>query len=42
LAQQYAKRIIGFNKGRVVFDGPPAQLTPSEIDRVYAGSVADL
>jgi phosphonate transport system ATP-binding protein len=42
LAQQYAKRIIGFNKGKVVFDGPPAQLTPSEIDRVYAGSVADL
>ena len=42
LAVQYAKRIIGFNKGRVVFDGPPAQLTASEIDRVYAGSVADL
>lgn len=42
LAMQYAKRIIGFNKGRVVFDGPPAQLTDSEIDRVYAGSVADL
>lgn len=42
LAVQYAKRIIGFNKGRVVFDGPPAQLTISEIDRIYAGSVADL
>jgi phosphonate transport system ATP-binding protein len=42
LAVQYAKRIIGFNKGRVVFDGPPAQLTDSEIDRIYAGSVADL
>jgi phosphonate transport system ATP-binding protein len=42
LAQGYAKRIIGFNKGRIVFDGPPAHLTPSEIDRVYAGSVADL
>jgi phosphonate transport system ATP-binding protein len=42
LAMQYAKRIIGFNKGRIVFDGPPAQLTPSEIDRIYAGSVADL
>jgi phosphonate transport system ATP-binding protein len=42
LAVQYAKRIIGFNKGRVVFDGPSAQLTDSEIDRIYAGSVADL
>jgi phosphonate transport system ATP-binding protein len=42
LAVQYAKRIIGFNKGRVVFDGSPAQLTNSEIDRIYAGSVADL
>lgn len=42
LATQYADRIIGFNKGQLVFDGTPEQLTPEEIARVYAGSVADL
>jgi len=42
LAMQYADRILGFNKGRLVFDGPPSALTPSEVDRIYSGSVADL
>ena len=42
LATQYADRILGFNKGRLVFDGPPSALTDSETERIYAGSVADL
>ncbi|GGR12222.1 phosphonate ABC transporter ATP-binding protein [Deinococcus ruber] len=42
LATAYADRILGFNKGRLVFDGPPSALTESEIERIYAGSVADL
>ncbi|HWG84645.1 MAG TPA: phosphonate ABC transporter ATP-binding protein [Deinococcales bacterium] len=42
LATDYATRILGFNKGRVVFDGPPSALTPAEVERVYHGSVADL
>jgi phosphonate transport system ATP-binding protein len=42
LAQDYCKRILGFNKGKLIFDGGPKDLTPSEIDRIYAGSVADL
>ncbi|MFC4454602.1 phosphonate ABC transporter ATP-binding protein [Deinococcus sonorensis] len=42
LATAYADRILGFNQGRLVFDGPPSALTPDVIDRIYAGSVADL
>ncbi|MBB6099488.1 phosphonate transport system ATP-binding protein [Deinobacterium chartae] len=42
LALEYADRIIGFNKGQLVFDGKPADLTPAEIERIYSGSVADL
>ncbi|MFN3265274.1 MAG: phosphonate ABC transporter ATP-binding protein [Deinococcales bacterium] len=42
LAREYAERILGFNKGKLIFDGTPAQLTDAEVDRIYAGSVADL
>jgi phosphonate transport system ATP-binding protein len=42
LAQDYCQRILGFNKGKLIFDGSPKDLTLSEIDRIYAGSVADL
>ncbi len=42
LAKDFAQRILGFNKGQLVFDGTPDQLTPLEEERVYAGSVADL
>jgi phosphonate transport system ATP-binding protein len=42
LAKDYARRILGFNKGQLVFDGPPEALSDAEESRVYAGSVADL
>ena len=42
LAKDFSRRILGFNKGKLVFDGPPEALTASEEERVYAGSVADL
>ena len=42
LATVYADRILGFNKGRIVFDGPPSALSEHEVERIYAGSVADL
>ena len=42
LAREYAERILGFNKGKLIFDGTPNQLTDAEVDRIYAGSVADL
>ncbi len=42
LAREYAERILGFNKGKLIFDGAPSELTDAEVDRIYAGSVADL
>lgn len=35
LAQTYADRIIGLAQGRVVFDGPPAELTPAMQRIIY-------
>jgi phosphonate transport system ATP-binding protein len=35
LAKKYAKRMIAFRQGRVVFDGPPAELTEAKIDEIY-------
>jgi phosphonate transport system ATP-binding protein len=36
-ALAYATRIVGVRAGRVVFDGRPAELTPSAIERIYGG-----
>lgn len=35
LAKKYAKRMIAFRKGRVVFDGTPAELTEEKIEEIY-------
>ncbi len=35
LAQTYADRVIGLAHGRVMFDGAPAQLTDSVVQRIY-------
>lgn len=35
LAKKYAKRMIAFRKGKVVFDGTPAELTEEKIDAIY-------
>ncbi|MGY6570555.1 MAG: phosphonate ABC transporter ATP-binding protein [Salinarimonas sp.] len=35
LAQQFSDRIIGLQAGRVVFDGPPAQLSEDALTRIY-------
>ena len=35
LAQQFTDRIIGLQAGRLVFDGPPAQLTEKALTRIY-------
>ncbi len=42
IAREYAQRVLGFNKGRLVFDGSGIDLTDAEVERIYAGSVADL
>ena len=35
LAREYAGRIVGLSGGRVVFDGPPSELTDTAMDRIY-------
>ncbi|MFN3273330.1 MAG: phosphonate ABC transporter ATP-binding protein [Paracoccus sp. (in: a-proteobacteria)] len=35
LAQQFADRIIGLQAGRVVFDGPPTELTEDVLTTIY-------
>ncbi len=35
LARRYADRVIGFQGGRVVFDGRPDELTDAAIERIY-------
>lgn len=39
LALEFADRIVGLRQGRVVFDGPPDQLTPAAQARLYSASV---
>ena len=34
-ALAYASRIVGFRRGRVAFDGPPASVTPSVVREIY-------
>jgi phosphonate transport system ATP-binding protein len=35
LAQAFAERIVGLRQGEVVFDGPPAKLTPDVLTLIY-------
>jgi len=35
-ARKFADRVIGLSRGRVVFDGTVAQLTPAAVDGIYA------
>lgn len=37
LARRFADRIVGMTGGRVVFDGPPAQLTDDHLKMIYGG-----
>ncbi len=36
LARDFADRIVGINRGAIVFDGPPAALTEPVLERIYA------
>jgi phosphonate transport system ATP-binding protein len=36
-ALAYASRVVGFRRGRVTFDGPPALVTPTVADAIYGG-----
>ena len=35
LAQMFSQRIVGLEFGTVVYDGPPEQLTPEVLTRIY-------
>ncbi len=42
LAKRYAKRVLAFNKGRLVFDGAVEELDDALETRIYAGSLEAL
>ncbi|MHB1404506.1 MAG: phosphonate ABC transporter ATP-binding protein [Desulfitobacteriaceae bacterium] len=42
VALKYSDRIIGVNKGKVVFDGSPAELTAEQIYDIYGSDSGDL
>ena len=37
IARAFARRIVGLNAGRVVYDGPVEELTPAVLDHIYDG-----
>jgi phosphonate transport system ATP-binding protein len=39
LAREFADRIIGISRGRIVFDGGPEDLTPCALATIYGGTV---
>ena len=42
VAKTYADRIVGIHQGRVVFDGPPQELTNSMIETIYDAPIEEL
>ncbi len=42
VALKYATRIIGMHKGKVVFDGPPSELTKDTIELIYNTPIEEL
>jgi len=38
-ALNYGTRIVGLRQGRVIFDGPPAGVTPGTVENIYQGGV---
>lgn len=39
-AREFADRVVGVAEGRVVFDGPAADLEEADLERIYGASVA--
>jgi phosphonate transport system ATP-binding protein len=37
LAKRFADRIVGMSGGRVVFDGPPGELSDDKLKQIYGG-----
>ena len=42
VAMKYSKRIIGLTSGRIVYDGPPDELTKSKIYEIYQSNEGEL
>lgn len=40
-AKDYCQRILGINKGKIIFDGSPNQLTEKVIEEIYEGQQLD-
>lgn len=41
LALAYADRIIGIRAGKIVYDGPSADVTEDVLNMIYAGKIPD-
>lgn len=41
VAREYCTRIIGVNKGNIVFDGKPSELTEKIVEKIYEGQEVD-
>ncbi len=42
VAKRYAERILGFNAGHLVFDGPPSELNKKRIHEIYGTEAGEL
>ena len=42
LAKRYARRVLAFNKGKLVFDGPIEKLDEALEENIYAGNLETL
>jgi phosphonate transport system ATP-binding protein len=42
VAKEYATRIIGVRRGKLVFDGPPSKLGNNMIEEIYNTSIDKL
>lgn len=42
VALEYADRIIGINKGQIVYDGPSKDVTKAVLDEIYGGNVEEM
>jgi phosphonate transport system ATP-binding protein len=42
IAKKYAERILGFNEGNLVFDGPPKKLSKGQINDIYGTEAGEL
>ncbi|HUI70676.1 MAG TPA: phosphonate ABC transporter ATP-binding protein, partial [Spirochaetia bacterium] len=41
VALKYSHRVIGFNRGSILYDGSPAGLTRQRIDEIYGSEPAE-